>query len=1078
MKRRLLMVAGMSALLVASVAPAPGTARSPERFGKVDLNRKANLDAITGAQGRNRVVMVAVELEGRPVAAYEAAASASGSELSRTRKASLRATIGRRQAAAEARITRAGGKVEATFTDTFNGFRVRTRANKVDDLARIPGVKAILNVTKHTRDNANTIAFLGADRTWAQTGFTGKGVKIAVIDTGINFYHADFNGAGYAAWKADNGLTRDGNFPTAKVVGGWDLVGDAYNADDPIPDRNPDPNPLDCKSADAESVQHGTHVAGTAAGIGVTANGQPYKGAYTPAAIAAADLRIAPGVAPEAKLMAYRVFGCEGSTYVTADAIEMAVRDGADIINMSLGSDFGNPGSLDAVVSDNAALSGVTVVSSSGNSGPSAYETGSPAASQRTIAVAAIDAQPGFPGAKIDMPSGADIKAINANDGPLPVTGKLHHFVDDPATAGDPDTGKGYEQSGCMADSYAYNDFKAGEIAVVQRGFCARTEKAKTGEKKNAAAVIQVNNATSLPPFENDIAGVTIPFIGVSSAADARFKAADGKVATIKNAGVISNGAFREIADFSSAGPGRIRNLVKPEVTAPGVSVFSADGSTVQQGKSLSGTSMASPAVAGVAALVKQAHPSWNPRAIKGAIVATAAAGKVVGYDVRLAGAGVAQPRKAVDTKAVIQGPLGSSSLAFGYQQAGNRPGSSTAFRSSQNFTIVNTSNRAITYDLRNRFRTGGQGLSVVISPRTVTVPANGRKTVTVSVSMSNANAARLPSGAPKHTANLKLDGFGQLYTAIDTIAGTIVADPRGSGAGIYDLGVPWLVVPRPLSRIQDIPGDRVPWTMSGDTAKSSIKVRNYGIHFGRADVFSWGLVDGEESVDRVDLRAGGVQSLPSKVCDEDAAASDRCLVFALNLWGTFNNASEAVYDVAIDLDNDGSEDILVTALDLGIAFGTFFGVTGSVITTIDNEFINAYFAGVSTNGSTILLPVLASDLGLKPNGKTSFRYFADSFVLYDDFGPVGSPVFFYDMMTTGSQGDGAFAWYDAFKPVLNDGAFKGLQPGRTVTVPLTVDRTRYRPASRGQKGWMIVSLDDENGRYQAELIPVGTLPS
>ena len=64
--------------------------------------------------------------------------------------------------------------------------------------------------------------------------------------------------------------------------------------------------------------------------------------------------------------------------------------------------------------------------------------------------------------------TGADIKAINANDGPLPVTGKIHYFVDDPNTQGDPDTGEGYEQSGCLADSYAYNDFQAGEIAVVE----------------------------------------------------------------------------------------------------------------------------------------------------------------------------------------------------------------------------------------------------------------------------------------------------------------------------------------------------------------------------------------------------------------------------------------------------------------------------------------------------------------------------------------------------------------------------------------------------------------------------------
>jgi hypothetical protein len=86
--------------------------------------------------------------------------------------------------------------------------------------------------------------------------------------------------------------------------------------------------------------------------------------------------------------------------------------------------------------------------------------------------------------------------------------------------------------------------------------------------------------------------------------------------------------------------------------------------------------------------------------------------------------------------------------------------------------------------------------------------------------------------------------------------------------------------------------------------------------------------------------------------------------------------------------------------------------------------------------------------------------------------------VLFYDMMTTGLRGGSAWAQYDAFRPVLNNGAFKGIQPGKTASIPLTVDRSRYQPKDKGQKGWMIVSLDDDNGRYQAELIPVGALPS
>ena len=1070
MKRRLLVVAGMSAMLLGTTVPAPGLARSPERFGAVTTGRKADPSVMKEARKRNQFVMVAVELEGRPVAVYQAAALASGSELSGARKADLRAVLGRRQAALKGRIE-VIGNVQATYTDVFNGFRVRVRANRVDDLARLPGVKAIRAVPRHQRHNANTVTSLGAPRTWAQTDLTGKGVSIAVIDTGINYYHADFDGAGYDAWRADNGLTRGDDFPTAKVIDGYDLAGDDYNADDDFPIRQPDGDPLDCKAANAETVQHGTHVAGTAAGTGVTAAGKTWKGPYTPAALASADLRIAPGVAPEAKLMAFRVFGCAGSTYLTTDAIEMAVRAGADVINMSLGSDFGNPGSLDAIATDNASLAGTTVVVSSGNAGPSAYLTGSPAAALRAIAVGAVDAQQSFPAATIDMATGGDIDAINANDGPLPVTGRIVYFQDDPSTPGDPDTGAGYEQSGCMADSYAYNDFPSGRIAVVQRGFCARVDKAKTGDKKGAKAVIQVNNANALPPYENAIAGVDIPFIGVGRAVDGRFEDDDGATVTISASGAISNGSHQAAADFTSAGPGRVRNLIKPDVMAPGVSVFSADGSTVAQGKSLSGTSMAAPAVAGVAALVQQAHPGWLPRSIKAAIIGTAASGRVKPFDLRLAGAGLAQPRKAVDTKAFVFTEPGSSSITFGYQPAANQPGTSTSFSLRRGMQIRNTGNRAITYDLTNVFKTSSYGLSVSIQPRTVTVPAGGERYVTVVITLSRANAGTLPATAPFHAAAIAEDAFGQLYQDITTIGGLIRATPRSSAAGVYPLSVPWHVVPRAESTIQDLPGSRTPWVTDGTLRKSSLKVRNFGLHKGIADVYAWGLQDTEENLGRIDLRAAGVQSVDSTVCDSQAGPNDRCLVFAINLWGTFNNAAEALYEVGIDLDEDGSQDVYVTAIDLGLIFGTYSGITGSLVSDASTgEIINAYFAGVGTNGSTILLPVLASDLGLRPNGDRAFRYFGESFTFYDD---DGSGIAF-DVMTTGLAGGSAWAHFNAFDPVLNTGAFKTIKSGGTKTIALVVDTDGYQPKSRGQKGWLIVSLLEFIGLFLAALVRVG----
>ena len=200
--------------------------------------------------------------------------------------------------------------------------------------------------------------------------------------------------ADYQAAKAQLGqpVTPD-EFPGPKVVGGYDFAGDAYQADPTTADYNPvpapDPYPLDCNS-------HGTHVAGTVAGYGVNADGTTYTGAYnknTPFS----SLRIGPGIAPLAKLYAYRVFGCAGSTDLVSAAIDRAAdpngdgdtSDHVDVINMSLGSDYGSPQDGDSVATDAASKLGITMVVASGNAGDLYDVGGSPGNAPSTIAVAA-----------------------------------------------------------------------------------------------------------------------------------------------------------------------------------------------------------------------------------------------------------------------------------------------------------------------------------------------------------------------------------------------------------------------------------------------------------------------------------------------------------------------------------------------------------------------------------------------------------------------------------------------------------------------------------------------------------------
>ena len=217
-------------------------------------------------------------------------------------------------------------------------------------------------------------------------------MKVAIIDTGVDYTHADFGGPGTeAAFDAnDSTVVEPGSFPTAKVVGGYDFVGDAYGAeaDDPA-DRipKPDPDPLDCNG-------HGSHVAGIAAGQGVLADGTTYHGPYNSTTLSGNNWNVGPGIAPNALIYAYKVFGCEGSVddSIVVAALNRAAQDGVDVVNMSLGSPFGTADDPEVAAINTLAQAGTVVVASAGNEGQNAYMVGSPSSADRAISVAALDA--------------------------------------------------------------------------------------------------------------------------------------------------------------------------------------------------------------------------------------------------------------------------------------------------------------------------------------------------------------------------------------------------------------------------------------------------------------------------------------------------------------------------------------------------------------------------------------------------------------------------------------------------------------------------------------------------------------
>ncbi|MBA2266688.1 MAG: S8 family serine peptidase, partial [Chloroflexi bacterium] len=448
-------------------------------FQRSPIQGAVDTDLLPLSVDDSRTVTVMLEMRGDPVAVVESRAA--NRQLSRAQRDAVRTELKARQDAITGEIANRGGRVLSQLQSAYNGIRVHVARPDVAALASLPNVIAVRRIQLQTIENAASVPYLGVpEGVWESLGFTGEAIKVAIIDTGLDYTHANFGGTGtvaaYEAAEAADTTIGDagdvGQFgPTApKVKGGWDFVGDDYDASadpgDPALIPQPDPDPLDCNG-------HGSHVGGSAAGFGVNADGSTYAGAYD-STTHDNEFEVGPGVAPEAHLYGLRVFGCLGSTDATVDAIEWAVANDMDVINMSLGSPFGRRDDPSAVASTNAAAAGVIVVASSGNSGPNPYITGSPGTGTGVISTAAVDSVETFPGVVLDLSTGLSLTAISAN-GIAPSDGTQYRVVvlrDDPAT---PEN----EALGCSVAAFTKAGITTAEdapltLAVTVRGTCAR----------------------------------------------------------------------------------------------------------------------------------------------------------------------------------------------------------------------------------------------------------------------------------------------------------------------------------------------------------------------------------------------------------------------------------------------------------------------------------------------------------------------------------------------------------------------------------------------------------------------------
>jgi minor extracellular serine protease Vpr len=1005
---------GSAAIAVADDPDAGGNADSTSVLGSYrGLNRLAVApdSYVPAGLAADSFVNATVELIGDPVAVQQGDAATRQTTLDVG--AAEQGVIAQQNAMIPS-LEAKGAVVTGTMTHVVNAVRVRVKAENLAALQAIPGVARVEVASTVTRANGPSNDFTQTVQAWVDYGFTGQDMIIGVIDDGIDYLHADFGGSGDPAEYAANDRTviEPGSFPTGKVTGGYDFVGDAYDAGDPDPTESdipvPDPDPLACGD-------HGTHVSGTAAGNGVTADGAPYDGPYTADAVNSTEFLVHPGSAPEAELKAYKVFGCDGSVddSIVVDAIDMAVADGVDVINMSLGSAFGRADNIEATAIDNATAAGVLVVTSAGNSGPNAYVTGSPGSSDRALSVAANDAS--FPTiTPINVTGAFTASAVNANlynyTGPL--SGELV-----------------WVGLGCAAADYAAT---AGKIAVTFRGTCARVDRAILADAAGAIGSIMINNASGNPPVEGEIPGVDIPFLGIAGSLRATVEAAALASGTInfEPGAPVANPDFAKPASFTSGGPRNGDSGIKPEVMAPGVSVKSAKAGSGFDSTRLSGTSMATPHTAGIAALIIQAHPDWSPMQVKAALQSTADPSVVVGYDARRSGTGAVNAVRAIGTNAFTTTPNGRNSVSFGFRQL------TWGTYASRSFKIENVGETDITYDLTREFSGSDLGVNVEVWPTTVTVPAGKSRSVFVTLTVSSEAAAALPGAADV--------ARGQ----VASVYGAIVATPRETSAGIYPLRTAFNVVPQGTS---DIRAQYKPSRTS-----PTVKVINYGNHPGTADIYQWIIADAAGDTTQVevaDIIDVGVQSYDAEEIFGPELAGDRLLYFNVNTSKTASTLGGYRVDALIDSNRDGTADFQVLIVDAGLLADA--GVSGvlqaAVVNLATGAIVGLWDVAAPMNGSTLQFPLLASEVGV--TGAFDVAFIGSTVELNDSVD---------DTTTT--------ATFNPFAPAVTQGVTVPLAPYEGwIELPVTIDAAQV--VAQQPLGWLIASVDDAGGRREGDTI-------
>ena len=856
------------------------------------------------------------------VVAVGVGAKQNGIQMSAAQQQAYLAQVKQQQDAVMAQVAAQGGVELARVSKAHNAVMVRIDASRINALKNISGVTAVRPVVDtdftpkaQQPDLPTTLPYVGAASVQA-SGYTGQGIKVAMLDTGIDYTHYNLGGSGnvgdYLAAQAAASATPPANlFPTAKVVGGIDFTGDMWTG---LPlstvPLTTDPNPLDLNG-------HGSHTSDI---VGGRSNDGMHK-----------------GVAPDSKLYAVKVCSSitsacsgiailEGLDYALDPNNTGTLNSPVDVISMSIGGSFGQREQDDSEALSSIVQFGVVAVIAAGNDGDIPYIMSDPGSAPEVIALAATTSVLG-----VDLP--LLVVSPPSIAGTYPNTATLDFAPINSTVTGN----VVYVGRGCPGDTYL-NNAVSGMVVLVDRGTCAVSLKIDQATNAGAIAVlIGLVAAGDAVSFSNGGGSNFAPSLVITQSTATSIKTAlttgNVNVSLSPNNSIPLSG---NVASYSSRGPNYSFNMLKPDMSAPGT-IDAAQPGTGNGQTTESGTSFATPLTAGSAALLLSKNHALTPLDVKALLMETTNptvfnnAATQPGYLAPMTrmGAGELRINQAVAASTAAwdaSDPL-AVSLSFGTY----RLNAAQTFK--KKVVVMNYSGAGRTYNITNTYRDAPNVTGVTLStPATVAVPANGSAQFTLSMTV---NPATLPVWTLNGGGN---GGSGELLNTVE-YAGYLTLT-----SGAESVHLPWHILPHkaaavvPSSSTLTLGGNIDPLTFSNTAGATQ----------GQVDIFSLTGVGAQfppsalsfpgSDFAVVNLRAAGVRLVCLAV--SGTACTSYGAQFAINTFGQRAHPDvPAEFDIRLDLNNDGTDDLIIYNQDIGYATSSVFsGQNGVFVADLTNH--------------------------------------------------------------------------------------------------------------------------------------------